>query len=88
VGLIREILRPDRDFEFWENDDEFYRAGAKVPRSNCVLDGSKLLAAGVKIRPIQEALEESLRNWKPETGLRMNTKKTVIPMRAAPTFTN
>jgi hypothetical protein len=37
---------------------------AKTPRSNCVLDVSKLLAAGVKIRPVLEALEDSLRNWK------------------------
>ena len=26
----------------------------------------QLLAAGVKIRPVGEALEHSLRNWKPE----------------------
>jgi hypothetical protein len=31
------------------------------------MDVSKLLAAGVKIRPIDEALETSLRNWKPES---------------------
>jgi dTDP-4-dehydrorhamnose reductase len=69
VDLIQKILRPDRDFKFWEDDDEFYRVGAKVPRSNCVLDASKLLAAGVNLRPIREALEDSLKNWQPETGL-------------------
>jgi dTDP-4-dehydrorhamnose reductase len=67
VELIEEILRPARPFEFWKNDEEFYRNIAKTPRSNCVLDVSKLLAAGVKIRPVEEALEDSLRNWKPET---------------------
>ena len=66
VGLIQKILQPARDFEFWTDDREFYRAGATVPRSNCVLDASKLLAAGVKIRPIQEALEATLRNWRTE----------------------
>ena len=30
------------------------------------MDVSKLLAAGVKIRPVDEALEDSLKNWKPE----------------------
>jgi hypothetical protein len=39
---------------------------AKTPRSNCVMDVSKLLAAGVKIRGVEAALEDSLINWKPE----------------------
>jgi dTDP-4-dehydrorhamnose reductase len=84
VGLIQEILRPDRDFEFWQDDDEFYRIGAKVPRSNCVLDVSKLLDAGVKIRSVQNALEDSLRNWKPETGPWTDRIKAGRPARLAP----
>ncbi|MGA3164046.1 MAG: sugar nucleotide-binding protein [Verrucomicrobiota bacterium] len=66
VKIIQTILKPGRKFEFWPSDEEFYRSGVKAPRSNCVLDVSKLLAAGVKIRPVIEALEDSLRNWKPE----------------------
>src|ERR1017187_2715903 len=66
VELIEKILQPARKFEFWKNDAEFYNVAAKTPRSNCVLDVSKLLAAGVKIRPVMEAIEDSLRNWKPE----------------------
>jgi dTDP-4-dehydrorhamnose reductase len=89
VGLIREILQPDRDFEFWRDDDEFYRVGAKVPRSNCVLDVSKLLTAGVKIRPVQKALEDSLRNWKPETGLQTDALRYVGGRaQMAPVLTN
>jgi dTDP-4-dehydrorhamnose reductase len=67
VGLIVKILKPERKFEFWANDEEFYKIAAKTPRSNCVLDVSKLLAAGVKIRSVEEALEDSLKNWKPES---------------------
>ena len=66
VGMIQEILRPAKKFEFWANDSEFYHIGAKTPRSNCVMDVSKLLGAGVRIRPVVEALESSLKNWKPE----------------------
>jgi dTDP-4-dehydrorhamnose reductase len=66
VQLIDKILQPARKFEFWQNDEEFYRQAAKTPRSNCVLDPAKLLAAGVRIRPVEEALEDSLRKWKPE----------------------
>ena len=66
VGMIERILKPKRKFEFWASDEEFYRQAAKAPRSNCVLDVSKLLATGVKIRTVTEALEHSLRNWKRE----------------------
>ena len=51
------------NFSFFESEEEFYRLGAKAPRSNCLLDNSKLLSAGVKIRDVSEALEDSLRKW-------------------------
>jgi len=66
VGMIEKILKPGRAFEFWANDEEFYKVAAKTPRSNCVMDVTKLLGAGVKIRPVREAVESSLKNWKPE----------------------
>lgn len=66
VEMIETILKPAKRFEFWESDEEFYKVAAKTPRSNCVMATDKLLAAGVKIRPVPEALEHSLRNWKPE----------------------
>ena len=66
VGLLEKILKPNRRFEFWKDDAEFYQIAAKTPRSNCVLDVSKLLAAGVKLRPVTEALEATLLNWTPE----------------------
>ena len=67
VELVEKFLRPNRPFEFFGSDEEFYRLAAKTPRSNCVLDVSKLLATGVRIRPVEEAIEASLRAWKPET---------------------
>jgi dTDP-4-dehydrorhamnose reductase len=66
VDLIEKILKPARKFEYWKNDEEFYKIAAKTPRSNCIMEATKLQAAGVKIRPVEEALEDSLRNWKPE----------------------
>jgi dTDP-4-dehydrorhamnose reductase len=66
VGRIAKVLKPARPFEFWESDEEFYRTAAKTPRSNCVLDVSKLLAAGVRIRPVDEALDDALERWVPE----------------------
>jgi dTDP-4-dehydrorhamnose reductase len=64
VDMIERILRPARPFEFWTDDAEFYREGVKAPRSNCILDTAKLLAAGVRMRPVDEAMEHALQNWK------------------------
>lgn len=66
VKYIEKILKPARKFEFWESDEEFYHFAAKTPRSNCVMDVSKLVSTGVKLRSVEEALEDSLRSWKPE----------------------
>ena len=64
VDLIKKILKPHRDFAFWESDEEFYRLGAKALRSNCILDSSKLLRAGIAMRSVDEAIKESLNHWK------------------------
>jgi dTDP-4-dehydrorhamnose reductase len=66
VRMTETILRPARPFEFWKDDDEFYRLAAKTPRANCILDVSKLLATGVELRPVHDALRDSLQNWKTE----------------------
>lgn len=36
----------------------------KTIKSRCVLNTDKLLATGIKIRPVDEAIEDSLRNWR------------------------
>jgi UDP-glucose 4,6-dehydratase len=63
AGLLQKFLKPTRDFEFFASDEEFYRIGVKAPRSNCVLDVSKLLGAGAKMRPVEEALAEAIKHW-------------------------
>ena len=63
VQKIRQRLKPRWEPEFWHSDDEFYRFGAITPRSNCILDPGKLLKSGIRIRPVEEALEEALDRW-------------------------
>src|SRR3989441_8372038 len=75
VEMIARIRKLNRSFDFWQNDEEFYRVAAKTPRSNCVLDVSKVLAAGVKLRPVTEALEHSLQHWKPEPPSTLNPRQ-------------
>jgi dTDP-4-dehydrorhamnose reductase len=66
VEQIRSRLLPNWNPTFWQSDDEFYRFGAVTPRSNCILDPSKLVAAGIKIRSVSEALGEAMSQWVPD----------------------
>jgi dTDP-4-dehydrorhamnose reductase len=66
VEQIEKILKPKHKFEYWSSDEEFYKVAAKTPRSNCVMDTTKLVSVGAKIRGVEEALEHSLKNWQPE----------------------
>src|SRR2546423_13392885 len=43
VDKIVRVSHPCRGFAFWKNDAEFYSCAAKAPRSNCILDSSKVL---------------------------------------------
>jgi len=63
IELIEQRLQPARTFEFWSGDEEFYRLGVKTPRSNCVLDVAKALATGIRLRPVEEALDDALLHW-------------------------
>ena len=64
IELIEKNLKPNRKFRFWYDDHEFYQLGAKARRSNCILDVSKLLSTGIRMRPVELAIEHSLKNWK------------------------
>ena len=66
VEKIQKLLKPVWRPEFWASDDEFYRFGAVTPRSNCILDASKILKAGIRIRTTEEALDAALSRWRPE----------------------
>jgi len=66
VEKIQQRLKPGWAPTFWQSDDEFYRFGAVTPRSNCILDTTKILRAGIRIRPVAMALDEALARWVPE----------------------
>jgi dTDP-4-dehydrorhamnose reductase len=63
VRLIQKHGLSNRDFQFFESDDQFMKLAAKTPRSNCVLDSTKAIAAGLPLSPIDEALEKAMKNW-------------------------
>ena len=64
VELIRRSGVCPKVFTFFADEAEFMRAAAKTPRSNCVLDPSKLARAGIALTPVREAIERDLRAWR------------------------
>ena len=50
----------DKQFQFFEDEEHFMHEAAKTPRSNCVLDTTKAEKAGIGMRPVEEAVRESL----------------------------
>ena len=50
----------EKEFKFFEDEDQFMSKAAKTPRSNCVLDTTKAEKAGIGMRPVEEAMRESM----------------------------
>lgn len=63
--MIEEGLT-DKQFNFFKTEEEFMDKAAKAPRSNCVLDTSKAEKAGIGMRPVEEAMIDSIRKMKQE----------------------
>jgi UDP-glucose 4,6-dehydratase/3,5-epimerase/4-reductase len=51
------------EFSFFQDEDEFMQKAAQTPRSNCVLNTDKAVAAGIQLTPVHEALKVCLENW-------------------------
>lgn len=62
IELIKKHVLSKKDFKFFDNLESFSEY-AIAPRSNCVLDTSKV-EKYIKIRTVREALENSILNYK------------------------
>ncbi len=63
---IQQHLFPKKKYDFFESETEFMELAAKTPRSNCVMDNSKLLATGIEMSNVEDAIIRSLKCWKSE----------------------
>lgn len=63
VEMIRKYGLSDRNFQFFDSESQFMTMAARAPRSNCVLDSTKAVGAGLPISPIEVALDRALKNW-------------------------
>ena len=68
VELIRRSGVCTKEFKFFASEDEFMRVAAKTPRSNCIMDSSKLAAAGIRLTEIHAAVERDLHRWRKIAG--------------------
>ena len=57
---MREEAVTEKEFQFFEDEQHFMNKAAKTPRSNCVLDTTKAEKAGIGMRPVEEAMRESM----------------------------
>ena len=64
--LIGESGVCEKEFRFFDSEQQFRRTVAKAPRSNCVLSCEKLAAQGIQMRSVEQAIRESLEHWQPE----------------------
>jgi dTDP-4-dehydrorhamnose reductase len=64
VELIKQSGVCNKQFEFFSDEADFMNKAAKTPRSNCILDSSKLLASGIVMSEVHDAIAKALKNWK------------------------
>ena len=63
--MIKEGLS-DKKFKFFNSEEEFMTKAAIAPRSNCVLDTTKAEKAGIAMRPVEEAMIDSIQKMRLE----------------------
>jgi dTDP-4-dehydrorhamnose reductase len=63
VSFFQKLRFPDWEPSFWRDDAEFYAKAALAPRSNCILETSKLAEAGITLREVASAMTEVIQHW-------------------------
>ncbi len=63
VELLTESDVCRKKFRFFPNERAFMQLAARTPRSNCVMSSQKLASFGIHLRPVREAIRESLAAW-------------------------
>jgi dTDP-4-dehydrorhamnose reductase len=63
--LIQRILRTTARIHCLPDDEDFSRYYSSAKSSSCLLDDTRLLRAGVKLRRAQDAIEDALEKWQP-----------------------
>jgi dTDP-4-dehydrorhamnose reductase len=68
VDLILESGVCAKAYSFFQDETEFMAKAARAPRSNCVMSSAKLASVGITLTPVREAIQDALRQWRPESA--------------------
>lgn len=63
VNKLTKTIMPDKKSKFLTMD-EFYKTISSMPRSNCIIDNSKILSMGIKLSNVNDSIDSCLSNWK------------------------
>ncbi len=64
VALIEKSGVHPKKYDFFASEADFMKVAAKTPRSNCVMDSTKLAHAGIRLTEVHAAIELALRTWR------------------------
>lgn len=68
LEMIRRIRKPTPRLQIYINGRHRHNGESTWPECNCILDSSKLARAGVRLRPVKDALEACLEKWQLRTN--------------------
>lgn len=63
IQMIQEHAVSKKNFEFYANEEEFYTEIERTPRSECILDSSKIQNCGIYLTEIHDAIYQTLQKW-------------------------
>jgi len=71
IQMIRRIRKTSQRFQLFVYESMPLSTEPVFPRSECILDNSKLARAGVKLRDARDALEHALERWESRSAPRL-----------------
>lgn len=69
VEWMKEEGVTEKEFNFFNNEEDFMSKAAITPRSNCVMDTTKSEKYGIALRPVEEAVRGSLSKMRMHVSL-------------------
>jgi len=63
VDMILKSGVCKKDYQFFASEADFMKVAAKTPRSNCVMDSSKLASVGIRMTEVRECITQCLTRW-------------------------
>lgn len=64
VEMLQASGLCDKAFEYFSSELDFMEQAARTPRSNCILDSSKLARAGIQMTEVHQSIEQALATWR------------------------